>query len=181
MLSWFTPFEGWFADAIELTLDDRRYPTRARWPSGATRAPRISSCWGRSAEPGRRGSDPGLRSLPPRYYQLSYRAQPLTLTRGVAPRCPSFTSPGCPPPRAAPVYYLDGIRPGVRRQQACRAGGHRQITVCQQRPGESLSPAAMHQRSHDRRGSPLPGPARFATTACRYRARPASAVTARRP
>ncbi len=36
MLSWFTPFEGWFADAIDLTLDDRAIPTRARWPSGAT-------------------------------------------------------------------------------------------------------------------------------------------------
>ena len=88
VLSWFTPFEGWFADAIELTLDDLPIPYKARWPSGATRAPRISSCWGRSAEPGRRGSDPGLRSLPPYRYQLSYRAQPLTLTRGVAPRCP---------------------------------------------------------------------------------------------
>ena len=26
VLSWFTPFEGWFADAIDLTLDDRPIP-----------------------------------------------------------------------------------------------------------------------------------------------------------
>lgn len=89
VLSWFTPFEGWFADAIDLTLDDRPIPYKGPLAKRGNPGAEDFFLLG-AGQQSQADADLTLAydlSRPGRY-QLSYRAQPLTLTRGVAPRCP---------------------------------------------------------------------------------------------
>ncbi|MCH7373131.1 protease [Aeromonas sp. MR16] len=92
VLSWFTPFEGWFADAIDLTLADR--PVAYRGPLAKRGNPGADDFFILGAGQQSR-ADAELTQVydlsRPGVYHLSYRAQPLTLTQGVAPRCPAIS------------------------------------------------------------------------------------------
>ncbi|MCE9970154.1 protease [Aeromonas salmonicida] len=99
VLSWFTPFEGWFADAIDLTLDNQplvyKGPLAKRGEPGADDFFILGA--GQQSQ-----ADADLTQVydlsRPGLYHLNYRAQPLTLTQGVAPSCPaiSFTRLAAP-------------------------------------------------------------------------------------
>ncbi|MFG0835158.1 protease [Aeromonas bivalvium] len=89
VLSWFTPFEGWFADAIDLTLDGQVIPYQ-----------------GPLAKRGAPGADDRLIIGPrqrikaeaeltqvydlsrPGHYRLSYRSMPVQDDQELSPRCP---------------------------------------------------------------------------------------------
>ncbi|MNT47907.1 hypothetical protein D3C72_1846610 [compost metagenome] len=91
VLTWFTPFEGWFADAIDLTFGEQLVPYK-----------------GPLAKRGEPGADdflllgPGEQSQAdadltlvydlsrPGTYRLRYRAPLSTLTQGAAPNCPAI-------------------------------------------------------------------------------------------
>jgi hypothetical protein len=89
VLSWFTPFEGWFADAIDLTLNEQPIPYQ-----------------GPLAKRGAPGADDRLIVGPkqrikaeaeltqvydlsqPGHYRLSYRPAPVRDEQGLTPECP---------------------------------------------------------------------------------------------
>ena len=92
-------FEGWFADAIDLTLDNQplvyKGPLAKRGEPGADDFFILGA--GQQSQ-----ADADLTQVydlsRPGLYHLSYRAQPLTLTQGIAPSCPaiSFTRLAAP-------------------------------------------------------------------------------------
>lgn len=91
VLTWFTPFEGWFADAIDLTRDGR--PLAYRGPLAKRGEPGDGDFL--LLAPGEHSqADADLAQAydlsQPGSYRLSYRAQPLALTRGVVPSCPAI-------------------------------------------------------------------------------------------
>ncbi|MFM4997915.1 protease [Aeromonas sanarellii] len=91
VLTWFTPFEGWFADAIDLTRDGR--PLAYRGPLAKRGEPGDGDFL--LLAPGEHSqADADLAQAydlsQPGSYRLSYRAQPLALTRGVVPSCPDI-------------------------------------------------------------------------------------------
>ncbi|MGY6039133.1 protease [Aeromonas sp. AE23HZ002T15] len=99
VLSWFTPFEGWFADAIDLRLEQN--PIAYKGPLAKRGAPGPDDFFILGAGQ-RNRADADLTqvydlSLPGQYH-LSYRPHSLTLTQGVAPSCPaiSFTRVAAP-------------------------------------------------------------------------------------
>lgn len=99
VLTWFTPFEGWFADAIDLTRDGR--PLAYRGPLAKRGEPGDGDFL--LLAPGEQSqADADLAQAydlsQPGSYRLSYRAQPLALTRGVVPSCPviDFTRVAAP-------------------------------------------------------------------------------------
>ncbi|KLV43984.1 protease [Aeromonas caviae] len=91
VLTWFTPFEGWFADAIDLTRDgqplDYRGPLAKRGTPGDGDFLHLGA--GEQSQADADLAQAYDLSQPGRY-RLSYRAQPLTLTKGVAPSCPAI-------------------------------------------------------------------------------------------
>ncbi|KDV02309.1 protease [Aeromonas sp. HZM] len=88
VLTWFTPFEGWFADAIELQRDGRPVPYKG--PLAKRGAPGADDFL--LLEQGRQErADADLTLVydlsQPGHYRLNYRPLPLTLTEGVVPSC----------------------------------------------------------------------------------------------
>ncbi|WOQ14847.1 protease [Aeromonas media] len=91
VLTWFTPFEGWFADAIDLTRDGQ--PLAYRGPLAKRGEPGDGDFL--LLGPGEQShADADLAQAydlsQPGSYRLSYRVQPLELTRGLAPSCPAI-------------------------------------------------------------------------------------------
>ena len=91
VLSWFTPFEGWFADTIDLTLDSQPIPYKG--PIAKRGAPDTDDFF--TLGPGlQEQADGDLTQVydlsRPGLYHLSYRTQPLALTQGVIPDCPAI-------------------------------------------------------------------------------------------
>jgi hypothetical protein len=92
VLSWFTPFEGWFADAIDLRLRDQVIAYKG--PLAKRGAPAADDFFILGAGQKSR-ADADLTQVydlsRPGQYHLSYRPQSLTLTQGVAPSCPAIS------------------------------------------------------------------------------------------
>ncbi|WP_161507044.1 protease [Aeromonas media] len=91
VLTWFTPFEGWFADAIDLTRDGKPLPYRG--PLAKRGAPGDGDFL--LLGPGEQShADADLAQAydlsQPGSYRLSYRVQPLALTLGLVPSCPAI-------------------------------------------------------------------------------------------
>lgn len=85
------PLRGWFADAIDLTRDgqplDYRGPLAKRGTPGDGDFLHLGA--GEQSQADADLAQAYDLSQPGRY-RLSYRAHPLTLTKGVAPSCPAI-------------------------------------------------------------------------------------------
>lgn len=92
VLRWFTPFEGWFADAIDLVLADQ--PVSYKGPLAKRGEPGADDFFILGAGQQSR-ADADLTQVydlsRPGVYHLSYRAKPVSLTQGVAPVCPAIS------------------------------------------------------------------------------------------
>lgn len=91
VLNWFTPFEDWFADAIDLRVDGQPVPYQG--PLAKRGIPGPDDFFilgvGQKLQAEAELTQAYDLSRPGRYH-LSYRPQPVALTQGVAPRCPAI-------------------------------------------------------------------------------------------
>ena len=130
------PFEGWFADAIDLdprwaAAGPSRPLAKRGTPGTATSAP-----GGGEQSQADAGSGAGLRICPKRAATgFSYRAQPLTLTKGVAPSRPAIGY------LVAPGDLLPAL--GASSSPTARGAPPDRVTT-------GFPPAAVHQRDHMR-------------------------------